>query len=90
MDNKNELQTAPVNNEVAISYKSDYGDVSLTRSIVRKYFTKGNPNITDIEVDMYTELCKRQKLDPFVTGEVHLIKYTRNPLHSWLSATAHT
>ena len=65
-------------NELVVRYESDYGEVVLTRDIVRKYITKGNANITDAEADMCIELCKRLKLDPFVTGEVHLIKYKEN------------
>lgn len=64
-----------MSNELVVRYDSDYGAVELTRSVVRNYLTKGNIKILDEEVDMYMEICKRQRLDPFVGGEVHLIKY---------------
>lgn len=59
-----------------VEYNSPYGVVKLDANIVRTYLTKGNNAITDSEVVMYLELCKRQRLDPFVTGEVFLVKYS--------------
>lgn len=67
MVNKNEL--------MSIEYESSYGAVKLDYNIIRSYFTKGKVAISDQEILLHMELCKRQKLDPFVTGEVFLIKY---------------
>jgi len=69
---KNEVA---VKNENYVEYESPYGLVQLDTNIVRNHLTKGNAKITDSEVMLFLELCKRQRLDPFVTGEVFLIKY---------------
>lgn len=69
---KNEVA---VKNENYVEYESPYGLVQLDTNIVKNHLTKGNAKITDSEVMLFLELCKRQKLDPFVTGEVFLIKY---------------
>lgn len=69
---KNEVAVKGVN---YVEYESPYGLVQLDTNIVKNHLTKGNAKITDSEVMLFLELCKRQKLDPFVTGEVFLIKY---------------
>jgi phage recombination protein Bet len=69
---KNEVAVKSVN---YVEYESPYGLVQLDTNIVRNHLTKGNAKITDSEVMLFLELCKRQRLDPFVTGEVFLIKY---------------
>jgi len=69
---KNEVAVKAVN---YVEYESPYGLVQLDTNIVKNHLTKGNAKITDSEVMLFLELCKRQKLDPFVTGEVFLIKY---------------
>lgn len=69
---KNEVAVKGVN---YVEYESPYGIVQLDTDIVKNHLTKGNAKITDSEVMLFLELCKRQKLDPFVTGEVFLIKY---------------
>lgn len=69
---KNEVAVKDVN---YVEYESPYGLVQLDTNIVKNHLTKGNAKITDSEVMLFLELCKRQKLDPFVTGEVFLIKY---------------
>lgn len=69
---KNEVAVKGVN---YVEYESPYGLVQLDTNIVRKHFTKGNASITDSEIILFLEQCKRHKLDPFVTGEVFLIKY---------------
>lgn len=37
-----------------------------------------NPNVTDKEMKLFVELCKAQRLNPFVK-EAHLVKYGSNP-----------
>lgn len=62
----------PVQN--AITYKLSNGEtVSLNEAVVRK-LANNNPNITQGEISLFLELCKYQKLNPFV-GEAYLVKY---------------
>lgn len=46
----------------------------LTAETVRNYLVSGGGNVTDQEVVMFLELCKAQKLNPFVK-DAYLIKY---------------
>lgn len=58
-----------------MTYETSLGSVNLSADDVKKYLVKGNGNITDGEIKMFMAMCQAQKLNPFVTGEVHLIKY---------------
>ena len=53
-------------------YKIDGGQV-LTADTVRNYLTSGNGKVSDQEVIMFIELCKAQKLNPFVR-DAYLVK----------------
>lgn len=46
----------------------------LTADTVRNYLVSGGGNVTDQEVVMFLEMCKAQKLNPFI-GEAYLVKY---------------
>ena len=46
----------------------------LTPETVRKYLVSGNAPVTDQEIMMFLQLCKHQKLNPFIR-EAYLIKY---------------
>ena len=46
----------------------------LTADTVRNYLVSGGGNVTDQEIVMFLELCKAQKLNPFVK-DAYLIKY---------------
>lgn len=76
---KNEIAIKPTEDLMIVEYQSPYGMVRLDKNIIRKYFTKGNDNITDSEILIHIETCRRMKLDPYVTGEVHLVKYKDFP-----------
>jgi phage recombination protein Bet len=67
---------APVqkSQQLSVSYESAFGTVSITSEDVRKYLVRGNGAITDQEVKLFLELCKYQKLNPFV-GEAYPIKF---------------
>lgn len=53
-------------------FKLDGGQV-LTADTVRNYLTSGNGKVSDQEVLMFIELCKSQKLNPFVR-DAYLVK----------------
>ena len=58
-------------------YKIDGGQV-LTADTVRNYLTSGNTKATDQDVLMFIELCKAQKLNPFVR-DAYLVKFGNQP-----------
>lgn len=52
-------------------------EIRITDVDVRKVICD-NPNVTDKEVKLFVELCKSQRLNPFVK-EAYLVKYGSNP-----------
>lgn len=58
-------------------YKIDGGQV-LTADTIRNFLVSGNGAVTDQEVMLFMELCKAQKLNPFIR-EVYLIKFGTSP-----------
>ncbi len=65
------------NSLVEASYKLEGGQV-LNSDTVKNYLVSGNGKVTDQEVLMFIELCKAQKLNPFVR-EAYLIKFGNTP-----------
>lgn len=53
-------------------------EVKLTGSIVKNYLTRGNEVVSDQEVVMFINLCKYQKLNPFL-NEAYLVKFKGSP-----------
>jgi phage recombination protein Bet len=69
--------------ETMLMTKAEYevnGDkITLTPSIIKRYLVSGTPNsVTDEEVVMFMQICKAQKLNPFLR-EAYLIKYGGQP-----------
>lgn len=61
-------------NALAVQFESAYGMVELSPEIVTKYLKRGNAELTEQEIRLFIELCKFQKLNPFV-GEAYAIKF---------------
>lgn len=63
-----------------MEYTSQSGDkIQLTPATVKQYLVSGDAdNVSDQEIKMFLELCKYQKLNPFLK-EVYLIKYGTSP-----------
>lgn len=66
-----------------VKYDTDNGSVELSADIIKRYLVPagkdGKPSqVTDQEVTMFLNLCKYQKLNPFLR-EVYLIKYGTSP-----------
>ena len=60
---------------MAVSYELNGEQVQLTQEDVKKYLVSGDANkVTDKEFKMFMELCKAQKLNPFLR-EAYLIKF---------------
>lgn len=54
-------------------YESAFGQVELSPEIVNKYLARGN-KLTEQEIMLFIQLCKYQKLNPFV-NEAYPIKF---------------
>ncbi|MCF6515516.1 phage recombination protein Bet [Lactobacillus sp. S2-2] len=61
-----------------VIYRVQDEDVKLSPTMVKKYLVNGNGNVTDQEVVMFMQLCKFQKLNPFL-NEAYLIKFGNSP-----------
>ncbi len=57
-----------------VKYETAFGEVAITADDVKKYLVRGNGNVTDQEIKLFMELCKYQRLNPFV-GEAYAIKF---------------
>ena len=62
----------------SVKYESNGTEVTLSPAIIRKYLVNGQGNVTDQEVVMFINLCKAQRLNPFLK-EAYLIKYGNQP-----------
>lgn len=66
--------------EVSVVYNIGETEIKLTPTIVKEYVLGSkNADISMQEFKTFTELCKCRKLNPFIKGEVHLIKYGSSP-----------
>jgi phage recombination protein Bet len=63
-------------------------EVKLTGAIIRNYLTRGNDTVTDTEVVMFSNLCKYQKLNPFI-NEAYLVKFKGSPAQLVVSKEAY-
>ena len=62
-----------------VSYETALGSVDLDANTVKQYLVRGNGDVSDQEVVLFVKMCQAQKLNPFVTGEVYLIKFGNSP-----------
>lgn len=60
-----------------IVYETVSGEVKLSPAMVKQYLVSGSGNVSDQEVVMFMQLCKFQKLNPWLK-EAYLIKYGNN------------
>lgn len=67
------------NELMTVSYETALGNVQLDANTVKQYLVKGNGNVSDQEVFLFVKMCQAQRLNPFVTGEVYLIKFGQQP-----------
>lgn len=74
---KQEQQTTTLSSQVntkVMTYNVGEEEIKLSGEIVRKYLVRGNANITDQDLVLFMNLCKYQKLNPFL-NEAYLIKF---------------
>ena len=71
---KNEL-AANNGTNLTVSYKTSINEeINLNYEVVRDLIAKGNEFITNAEIELFMNICKYQKSNPFV-GESYLVKY---------------
>lgn len=68
MANKNELL------EKSVEFEVNGEPVKLTGNTVKNFLVSGNGDVSDQEVVMFINLCKYQKLNPFL-NEAYLVKF---------------
>ncbi len=76
-----------VEKQKAITYKSAGQEVTLSRTIVRNYLTKGSENVTDADIVQFISICQFNQLNPFL-NEAYLIKYGNQPASMVVSKEA--
>jgi len=80
------VKNETIENEVAVkekaemtyTYQANGEEITLTPNAVRSYLTKGNVAITGQEAILFMNMCKYQKLNPFI-GEAYLVKFGDKP-----------
>lgn len=77
----NALMTSPVEFEV------NGEAVKLSGNTVKQYLVRGNGSVSDQELVMFMNLCKFQKLNPFL-NEAYLIKFGSQPAQIIVSKEA--
>lgn len=70
-----------------ISYEVNGNEVKLSGNIVAQYLTRGNSKVSEQEIVMFMQLCKFQKLNPFL-NEAYLIKFGSQPAQIIVSKEA--
>lgn len=59
-------------------YNAGGTEIAINDDIVKRYLVSGDPSkVTDAEVKMFVELCKAQRLNPFLR-EAYLVKFGNN------------
>lgn len=61
-----------------VVYEVNGQEVKLTGGIVKNYLTRGNDTVSEQEIVMFINLCKYQKLNPFL-NEAYLVKFKGAP-----------
>lgn len=72
MTSSNDVMTKPM------EYEVNGEAVKLTGNTIKSYLVSGNGNVTDQEAVMFMQLCKFQKLNPFLK-EAYLVKFNNSP-----------
>ena len=76
-------------NDKVVEFEVNGQTVKLSPAIIRNYLVNGNGNVSDQEVVMFLNLCKFNRLNPFLR-EAYLIKYGSSPATMMLGKDAIT
>lgn len=71
-ETKNEV--TETKKDYSVTYQANGEEINLSPTTIKNYLTKGDANITAQEAILFMNLCKYQKLNPFL-NEAYLIKY---------------
>lgn len=62
-----------------VKYTTDSGEVALDKQTIKNYLVSGDASkVTDQELELFINLCKYQKLNPFLR-EAYLVKFGTAP-----------
>jgi len=70
-----------------VAFEVNGEEVKLTGNTVKNYLVRGNGEVSDQELVMFTNLCKYQKLNPFL-NEAYLVKFGSQPAQIIVSKEA--
>lgn len=70
-----------------VVFEANGEEIKLTGHTVANYLTRGNGQVTEQEIVMFINLCKFQKLNPFL-NEAYLIKFGQSPAQIVVSKEA--
>lgn len=73
--------------EKEVSFEVNGEQVKLTGATVKNYLVSGNGQVSDQELVMFINLCKYQKLNPFL-NEAYLVKFGSQPAQIIVSKEA--
>lgn len=59
-------------------YVTDHGNVELSPEIIKSYLVPPDSKITDPEIGFFLQMCKFQKLNPFMK-EIYIVKFGNYP-----------
>ncbi len=65
-------------NNCITKYVTDHGNVELSPEIIKSYLVPPDSKITDPEIGFFLQMCKFQKLNPFMK-EIYIVKYGNYP-----------
>jgi phage recombination protein Bet len=63
---------------VTVRYEVNGAQVIISPTIIRNYLVNGDGNVSDQEIVLFMNLCKFQRLNPFLR-EAYLIKFGTSP-----------
>lgn len=75
------------NNKGLMTYEVSGEQVTLSRTIVRNFLTRGNSSVSDAEIVQFMSLCRANRLNPFI-GDAYLVKYDKSPAQMIVSKDA--
>jgi len=75
---KQQITNAVVKSNInQVTYQANGEDIFLDPSTIKNYLTSGSADITVQEAVLFMNLCKFQKLNPFLK-EAYLVKYSKD------------
>lgn len=74
--------------ETKVSYEVNGEEITLTGNMIKRFLVSGDPaKVSEQEVTMFLNLCKFQKLNPFL-NEAYLVKFKDAPAQIIVSKEA--